>query len=86
MKELDRNKKPIPFNLVIREFNKQNKTAGKLKIYKGCELMQKGRYRKYVKDPNHWENRTRNIKLPSGDIKKIHTLFIIEFNSKKVVF
>ena len=86
MKKLDKHKEPIPFDIVVREFNKQNKSAGKLKEYNECKLMQKGRFRKYVKNPNHWENRTRNVKLPNGDIKTIHTIFIVKFNGKKVVF
>lgn len=38
------------------------------------------------KNPNHWENRTRNIKLENGEIKKINILFVDSFNGKKVVF
>lgn len=39
------------------------------------------------RNPNHWDNKTRNIKvLPQGDIKKIHINHIIEFNGKKVVY
>ncbi|MCQ4039738.1 hypothetical protein [Riemerella anatipestifer] len=38
------------------------------------------------KKPNHFANRTRNIKLPDGQIKKINILFIQEYNGKKVVY
>lgn len=38
------------------------------------------------KNPNHWENRTKNIKTKEGIIKKINILFIDEFNGQKVVY
>lgn len=42
---------------------------------------------KVRRNPNHFENKTRNIKvLPQGDIKTINIRFIIEFNGKKVIY
>lgn len=42
---------------------------------------------KLKKNPNHWDNKTRNIKtIPEGKIRKIHINHIISFNSKKVVY
>lgn len=38
------------------------------------------------KNPNHFKNKTRNIRLENGDIKKIHIKYIITFNGKKVIF
>jgi hypothetical protein len=38
------------------------------------------------KDPNHFENRTRNIELPNGDIRKINIDFIILVNNYKVIY
>ncbi|MDO5509552.1 MAG: hypothetical protein Q4F57_02540 [Weeksellaceae bacterium] len=86
MRRMDAQKKPVPFNLKIREFNRQNKSAGRVKEYKGATLMRKGKKRKTFTDPRHWENRTRNIKLPDGSIKKIHIIFIDSLNGKKIVF
>lgn len=86
MRQLDLKKNPVPFDIKVREFNRQNKSAGRMKEYFGATLMQKGRFKKVLKEPHHWENRTRNIKLADGSIKKIHTIFISEFNNLKVVF
>lgn len=91
MKKLDENKNPIPFTILIRTFNEQNKSGGKLILYENAMLMQppkvKGQKRLLqgieFKNPNHWENRTRNIKTNEG-IKKIHILFIIKFNGLDV--
>lgn len=86
MARLDAQKNPVAFSLKIWEFNTQNKRAGTLREYKGVTLMQKGRGNPYEKNPNHWENRTRNLKLPEGGIKKIHIIFVKEFNGITVVY
>ena len=94
MKKLDEKKNPIPFSIKVRTFSVQNKTGGAVKFYPKAVLIQapkrKGIKRLKmdtpVRNPNHWENRTRNRKLPTGEIKKINILFIEEFNGKKVVF
>jgi hypothetical protein len=39
-----------------------------------------------TKNPNHWENSTRNIKLANGQKRKLHIRLIIEFNNKKVCY
>jgi len=80
--------KEAPFTLEMRTFNKYNKSGGKTIIYEDCELLRppkkKGVKRLAdptpFKNPNHFENRTRNIKLPTGEIKTIHIIFIIRFN------
>ena len=94
MKKLDNQKNPVPFSIKVRTFNLQNKSGGNIRYYPEAVLMQapktKGIKRLAdatpFKNPNHGENRTRNIKLPDGSIKKINILFIIEFHGKKVVF
>lgn len=88
MKKLDVHKKPIPFSLKVRQYNRQNKSGGKVKFYENATLMQQPKKtdKEILKNPNHWENRTRNIKLPNKKIEKISILFIIEFNGQKVVY
>jgi hypothetical protein len=39
-----------------------------------------------TRNPNHWENSTRNIRLPNGQKRKLHIRLIIEFNNKKVCY
>lgn len=84
MKKLDSQKNPVVFSLAVRSFNKQNNTGGKLIVYHNVTLMQTAKIKKSV--ANHWENRTRNIKLPNGEIKKINILFIVSYNGKEVIY
>ena len=87
MRKLDESKKPMPFSITVRTYNKQNRFGGKLCTYHGATLMQQPRNkRNFEKNPNHWENKTRNIKLHNGTIKKICILFIIVFNGKEVIY
>lgn len=92
MKMLDSSRNPVPFSISVRTYNHQNKYGGRLVHYKYSTLMQPPKEKGAVrlsqqidfKDPNHWKNRTRNIKTPEG-IKKIHIMFITEFNGKAVI-
>lgn len=92
MRKLDERKNPIPFTISIRTFNKQNKSGGRFVTYENATLMQPPKTAGAVrlsqdidfKNPNHWKNRTRNIKTNEG-IKKIHILFIIKFNGLDLI-
>lgn len=92
MKKLDENKTPIPFDLEFRTFNKQNKSGGRLINVENSTLMQPPKQPGVIrlsqnldfKNPNHWENRTRNIKTNDG-IKKVHIFFITKFNGRSVI-
>lgn len=95
MKKLDSKKNPIPFTISVRTFDKTNFKGGVLKTYHNATLMQPAKKRslmslasgKDLKNPNHWENKTRNLKVPSeARPKKINILFIIEYNRYKVIF
>ena len=88
MKQLDFSKNLVPFTIKVRQYNRQNKNGGKIKVYENVTLLQRPKKLKneVFKNHNHWENRTRNIKLPTKKIEKIHILFIIEFNGKKVLY
>jgi len=92
MKKLDSKKNPIPFSISFRTYNQQNKSGGRLVSYDNATLMQAppepGAMRLSqnidFKNPNHWENHTRNIKTNFG-IKKINIFFITKFNGLDVV-
>lgn len=90
---------PLKFDLVVRGFSRQNKTGGKLSFYNGVQKPKpkggknsKSLFSKLLgsekarKNPNHFENRTRNIELENGEIRKINLLFIIKFNGKNVIY
>jgi len=92
MKKLDSLKNPVRFDVSVREFNRQNKSGGTYRQYKNCMLLQPAKNSQgkkpadASKNPRHWENKTRNIKLENGEIKKINILYIITYNGKKVVY
>lgn len=101
MKTLDADGKATKFSIAVRTFNKFSKTGGKLNTYPVAKLVMKEENphthtidslrrapKKPVerRNPNHFENKTRNIKLPNGTIKKINIRFIISFNGKKVIY
>ncbi|WP_313138400.1 hypothetical protein [Myroides sp.] len=89
-----------PFNISFRTFNGQNSTGGKLRIIEGARLLPNKNTDKKEKitienvlkeettkrPPNHWTNRTRNIELPDGNVRKIRIDFIISINNKKVIY
>ncbi|WP_217425252.1 hypothetical protein [Flavobacterium sp. 14A] len=90
----------IPFDIEFRTRNKNNNTGGVLKNYKNAKLLigtkQKGKafidaehfYRKerIRKNPNHFENATRNIELENGRIIKINFRYITKFNDQEVIY
>nr|WP_315245154.1 hypothetical protein [uncultured Flavobacterium sp.] len=90
----------VPFDIEFRTYNKNNKMGGVLKKYNDVKLLigvkMKGKpfieadhfYRtaRKRKNPNHFENRTRNIELSSGHIKKLNILYITKFNGLQVVY
>ena len=90
----------IPFDIEFRTYNRNNKMGGVLKRYEKAKLLigkkLKGKpfidaeyfYRevRVRKNPNHFDNRTRNIELTGGQIKKINILFITKFNNHEVIY
>ena len=83
------------FNIAFRSLNRNSKTGGKLYKYqrarkyrrqKGGESKRLLTTPKDFKNPSHYKNRTRNIELIDGSIKKIHIRLITEFNGKKVIY
>ncbi|MBN8565235.1 MAG: hypothetical protein J0M25_00685 [Flavobacteriales bacterium] len=102
LKEIEKtgpDKKPVLFEIEYRTFNSNNKSGGALKKYKGRLLVKpisKGKvfnpyeheYRVFRarKNPNHWDNRTRNIELENGMIRTIKILYIIKFNGVPVAY
>lgn len=101
IKTLNAKGEATPFSIKVRTFNKFSKTGGKLNYYPEARLVMKeeNQYLNTIeslrtkpkapvakKNPKHYENKTRNIRLPSGQKRKINIRFIIEFNNKKVIY
>ena len=90
----------VKFDMTVRTLNKNSKTGGKLNTYENAKLVMKEKpkdplahlkfkpseEKKAKKNPQHFPNKTRNIRLESGEIKKIHYNYIITFNGKKVIY
>lgn len=103
MKTLDADGRAVPFSLKTRTFQRNSKTGGNIRFYEKAKMVMAEenphtdsvKSLQYVskprpimrKNPNHFENKTRNIKtLPQGDIKRINIRFIIEMNGQKVIY
>lgn len=88
----DANMMFVPFDIKYRTFNEQTKQGGKLKEYNDVKYLPEAKVKEEVsseihaKTPNHYKNRTRNIELPNGEIKKIRIDFIISINNTKVIY
>lgn len=88
----------IPFDIAFRTLQRNSKTGGRLVTYKQVkkyrskkDLLTKASLLAHVqsptgikKAPNHFKNRTRNIALQNGEIKKIHIRLIDSVNGKKM--
>lgn len=103
MRTLDTNGKVVPFSISVRTWQRFSHTGGSLRTWdKAKQVMKeenpnvnsvlslrtKTKPRSILRrNPNHFENKTRHIKvLPQNDIKKIHIRLITEFNGKKVIY
>ena len=101
MRQKDASGRAVKFSIAVRTLNKYSKTGGEYREYKGAKevmqedgvdynsvemLLKKPSKKKTRKDPKHHDNKTRNIRLASGEIKKIHIRHIVEFNGKKVLY
>lgn len=82
--EKDKKGMYAPFNLDYRTFNSTTKKGGRLIEYRGVKYLPSA-IADSKKDPHHSKNRTRNIELPNGDIKKINIDFIISVNNQTVI-
>ncbi len=91
---------PYPFSIECYTLNRYSKTGGELKKYDNATLLTSNSKKntlnhkslliaaqlpsKPIKKPNHFKNRTRNIQLENGEIKKINIRLITRFNEKNV--
>ena len=92
--------KPFPFDFTYRTFNSQTKKGGKLKKYAGAKYLPEKNPNaipalvpEFIFSPdkpkratNHFENRTRNIELATGEIISVRFDFLISINGKKIIY
>jgi hypothetical protein len=95
---VDKEGNAIPFDISFRSLNRNSKSGGKLYEYKGARKLRRSKSdapnllavaqskTRIKRNPNHFQNRTRNLELQNKDIRKIHIRLIISINGKKVVY
>jgi len=101
MSRRDVNGQPIPFDCAVRTFNRTTKKGGRLKTYSGARLLPLSSGEGHVKEeniksleniplaaknPNHFENRTRNIKTSTGKTRTINLNFLIKVDGTAVSY
>lgn len=101
MEKVDSLGNAVPFTIHYRTYNQNNKTGGRHIVYENVKLLIKPKAKKenkfipeqhlfrqhrVRKNPNHWDNKTRNIETPAGMIKSIKILYITKFNGLEVVY
>jgi Tfp pilus assembly protein PilF len=89
---------PMEFGMLVITANKQRNTGGEELHLKRAwghnQLNRKERAamdktqlqeKRWRRNPNHYDNSTRNVRLPNADIITIHIRLIREFNGKTVL-
>ncbi len=90
----------VPFDISFRTFSETTKKGGQLIVYEGVKWLPSAKEDndkeitihnvldpvKARRDPNHFKNRTRNVELPNGNIRKVNIDFIILVNNYKVIY
>jgi len=87
MNQRDGNGEFVPFGSItfVKLDNRRN-TGGEKVTLENAVLQGNGRSKSTTKNPNHFENYTRNIKSVDGDrIIKIHVPLVTRFNGYKVI-
>lgn len=94
MEQTDRHGRPVPFDLTVVTANRGKKTGGELLELKGCTLARLDPRTPAIvkqaatpgakKTPRHYQNATRNLLLPNGEVRKVHIRLIILFNQQPV--
>lgn len=89
---------PEEFSLMVITANKQNDTGGERLLIKRAWGHRQKTHREtmaienaqketkvFKRNPNHYANSTRNIRLVNSDIITVHIRLIREFNNKTVL-
>lgn len=86
MNEWESSGNRVPFSITWVTCNMKQNTGGEKITLDRAVLVGSGVSKSRDRNPNHFENYTRNIKSAEGDrIMKIHVLHITQFNGKKII-
>lgn len=93
MDKIDHKGIPSPFSITFVTANRKKGTGGEFRTYSGCilsknnmELPLHQRSSTFTKAPRHFENATRNIQTPEGDIIKVHIRLIKRVNGQDIIW
>lgn len=76
---------PIPFSITFVTCDQKKNTGGEKITLAEAVLVGGGKSNSDSRNPNHFENYTRNIKSAKGDrILKIHPLLVTRFNQMQI--
>jgi hypothetical protein len=96
--KVDKTGKPYPFDISFRTLNRNSKKGGRLLTYLRVKKFQSVKKildtkslikaiqseARVNRNPEHYSNRTRNLELQNGELKKIHIRLIDTINGKKM--
>jgi hypothetical protein len=86
MNQRDGNSDFIPFSITWVSCNLKQNTGGEKITLAKAVLKGSGKSKSAKRNPNHYENYTRNIVAFGGDrIMKVHVLLITRFNDDKII-
>ncbi|ALU74339.1 hypothetical protein AUW17_05365 [Tenacibaculum dicentrarchi] len=100
MDQKDKEGNAFPFDITFRSLQRNSKTGGHLYNYaqvkrlrpkigkstKASLIKAVQSAEKTKKKPDHFVNRTRNLELQNGEIKKIHIRLIISINGQNIIY
>ncbi len=76
----------IPFKIKFVTLNLKAGTGGDIIILDSAVLVGGSKSKSELRNPDHFNNYTRNIRATAGDkIIKMHPLLVIEFNDASVI-
>lgn len=74
----------------LLEFNQVSLTDVKFSVFGEAKININAREKPTTvtiyKDPNHKENKTKNVRLRNGQIRKVHIRFMTEYNGKQIMY
>lgn len=83
MAAVDNGGQPIPFDIEVCELNIKAQTGGKRVTYNNCTLLRSKK--DPGKNPNHWDNVTRNIMVPGRSRPiTIQAILLTKLNNQTV--
>lgn len=86
MNEWESSGNRVPFSITFVTCNQKQGTGGEKITIDQAVLVGNSTSKSNKKNPNHYENYTRNIRALEGDrMMKVHVLLITRFNGQSII-